>query len=115
MYTTYNDLYDYDWNLDGTVTRIICNKQYRIGVDFVRDDQYDLLKNYKDKHEEDKRLFLQFMEHNNSPSLPLNKKYLQRKRNKLIFWLIIIQVKQMLELLANHQKITKLFALMMNL
>ena len=30
--TTYNDLYDYDWNLDDTVTRSICNKRCRIGL-----------------------------------------------------------------------------------
>ena len=42
-------------------------------------DQDDLLKHYKNKHEEDKCLFLQFMEHDNSsPSSP-NKKYPQRK------------------------------------
>ena len=31
--TTYNDLYDYDWNLDVTVTPAICNKRRRIGLD----------------------------------------------------------------------------------
>ena len=76
MWTTYNDLYDYDWNLDGTVTRVIFNKRYRIGLDaniatapwlsvkgpnnpnIVRDDQDDLIKHYKNKYEEDTRLFL---------------------------------------------------------
>ena len=76
MWTTYNDLYDYDWNLDGTVTRAIFNKRYRIGLDaniarapwlavkgpnnpnIVRDDQDDLIKYYKNKYEGDTRVFL---------------------------------------------------------
>ena len=30
---TYNDLYDCDWNLDATVTREICNRRCRMGLD----------------------------------------------------------------------------------
>ena len=69
----YNDSYYYDWKLDGTATREICNKRCRMGLDvnivaaarssarghnnpnFVRHDQDDLLKHYKDKYEEDTR------------------------------------------------------------
>ena len=40
----------------------------------VRDDQDNLLKHYKNKHEEDTCLFLQFMEHDNYSPPPLNKK-----------------------------------------
>ena len=76
MCTTYNDSYDYVWNFNGTVTRSISNKRCKIGLDaniaaavrssvrepnnpnFVRDDQDDFLKHYKDKHEEDTHLFL---------------------------------------------------------
>ena len=39
----------------------------------VRDDQDDLLKHYKNKHEENTHLFLHFMGHDNSSSLPPNK------------------------------------------
>ena len=63
--TEYKDLYDYDWNLDGTVTRESCNRWCRICLDMniataaratrssvsrinnpniARDDQDDLLK-----------------------------------------------------------------------
>ena len=50
----------------------------------VRDDQDNLLKHYKNKHEEDTCLFLQFMEHDNS-SPPPNKKYPQRKNKSTDF------------------------------
>ena len=83
----------------------------------VRDDQNDLLKQYKNKHEDDTRLFLQFMEHDNYSS-HTNKKYPQRIRISTYFLIDNHPSKtneQMFELLANHQKITKLFALMMNL
>ena len=42
---------------------------------FVRDNQDDLLKHYKDKHEEDTRFFLQFVKHKHSSPPPLNKKH----------------------------------------
>ena len=78
--------------MDDTVTRAICNKRWNMGLDvniaaavrssvrgsnnpnFVRDDQDDLPKHYKNKHEEDTHLFLQFMEHDNYSPPPLNKK-----------------------------------------
>ena len=133
MCNIYNDLYDYDWNLDGTVTRVICNKRYRMSLDanistatrssvsgpnnlkFIWDDQDDLLKYYKDKYEEDTRLFLQFMEHDNSSPPPLNKKYSQRKRKSTDFLIDNHSSKKLLEKLSNHLKITKLTALMMNI
>ena len=41
---------------------------------FIRDNQDNLLKHYKDKHEEDTRFFLQFVKHDNSSPPPLYKK-----------------------------------------
>ena len=76
MCTTYNNIYEYDRNLDGTATRSTCNKRCRMGLDtniaaaarssvrepnnpnFVRDNQDDLLKHYKDKREKDTPLIL---------------------------------------------------------
>ena len=87
------------------MTRAICNRRYRMGLDrdiatsdratrssvsehnnpnIVRDNQNDLLKQYKNKHEDDTRLFLQFIEHDNySPHT--NKKYPQRIRISTYF------------------------------
>ena len=64
----YTDLYDYDWNLNGTVTRLNKNRRFQTGVDNniastrsslsisnpnqIRDDQDNRLKLYKTMHEE---------------------------------------------------------------
>ena len=113
MRISYNDLYDYEWNLDGKVTRFNSNKHSRIGFDsnvaaasssvivpnnfnpnHVRDSQDDLINVYKIKHEEhkeNKRLFDQFTKldktpSNSSPSA-LVKVYPKRNRNQTNFFL----------------------------
>ena len=64
----YTDLYDYDWSLDGTMTRLNKNRRFQTGVDNnidstrsslsisnpnqIRDDQDNRLKLYKTMHEE---------------------------------------------------------------
>ena len=97
----YTDLYDYDWNLDGTVTRSNNNKRFPSVVDNnkastrlslsdsnitnpnqIRDDQDDRLKVYKTMHEEQQRLFVLFMndEKKKSCSKGVVRTYPTRKR-----------------------------------
>ena len=123
MCISYNDFYDYEWNLNGKVTKANSNKHSRIGFDsnvaaasssvivsnnfnpnHVRDSQDDLINVYKmkhEEHEENKRLFDQFTEldktSSNSSPLALVKVYPKRNRNQTDFFLPIIQVIQILE------------------
>ena len=57
---------------------------YEYSYNQIRDEEDDLLTFYKTKHEEDKRLYIQFMNNDiyNCPPPPVTKTYSRWKRNK---------------------------------
>ena len=102
----YKYSYNCEWNLDGIVTNLNRNKLCQIGLDVnivavrssfsvpnnpnpnqSRDDHDDQLNFYKTKHEEDKHLFIQFMNNDiyNYFPPPVTKTYSQRKRKQIMF------------------------------
>lgn len=103
----YDDLYDYDWNLNGSVTNSVVNKRCRFGMDvdlsdrlptrepnnpnFTDDEDYSL-KGHKQRHLEYIHLFQQFVK---KTIIPLLLHLLLQENIKNVFgnlqnaWLII--------------------------